>query len=89
MLMRSVGSRLFFFRPFFVLFSFRRLHRRYRVIAYSFSGSRGIDYLFILGGRGLTGELYTKQKCFYFQLKLIPSTYSLIVLSGLDFEGGV
>jgi hypothetical protein len=48
----------------------------------------GIDYL-IFGRSGLTGELYTKKKCYYFQLKLIPSTYSIFVLSGLDFEGGV
>jgi hypothetical protein len=39
----------------------------------------------VLGG----SDHYTKQKCYYFQLKLIPSNYSVIVLSGLGIEGGV
>jgi hypothetical protein len=48
--------------------------------------SRNRLFIFFLGGgRGVLpftdGKLYTKQKCFYFQLNLIPSTYSVIVLS--------
>jgi hypothetical protein len=36
------------------------------------------------------GIIYgTKKKCYYFRLKLIPSTYSVIVLGRLDFEGRV
>jgi hypothetical protein len=46
-------------------------------------------YIFWGGGVLRNRELYTKKKCYYFQLKLIPSTYLVIVLSGLNFEGRV